>query len=262
MKILRILLLTVATSTLLISCSDNSNDPVRADAPSDPELAVEVDELDFGTEQDTMSFRIGNSGGGDLEWEITSPDEWLRCLPAHGLLRDESIRGISVSVEREDLDAGSYESYLKVTPSVGEEQYIQVYMEVEEVLEPVVLIAWAGQDLDEDYYMSSDVFILPFDGYLQIEYRLISWPQDYGVELMLMSQSQYNYYQNGESFSAYWHETVVSEGFHTYQSSPMPANRSMRFIVDNTDWGWEDTDFDFVNDRAVYDVVVTLYPIE
>lgn len=95
---------------------------------------------------------------------------------------------------------------------------------------------------------------------LRVEMNLKSWSGDYGIELILLSDEQAARLEAGLSFSADWHETVVDQGTHTYIVHDVTDRDDYRFVVDNSDAGWETTDFDGVADNAIFDLELILVP--
>ena len=93
-----------------------------------PELSVSVNSLDFGNEETRMTFEIVNSGGGTLEWSISSDEDLVTVLPSGGETSSETDE-IAVTVSRAGLSAGDYSAELTVTSNVGDHS-ISVNMKV------------------------------------------------------------------------------------------------------------------------------------
>ncbi|WP_448521535.1 hypothetical protein [Pseudothermotoga sp.] len=73
-----------------------------------------------------------------------------------------------------------------------------------------------------------------------------------------MTMDGFAAYDGGEAFSA-WHWSVYEEGHYYFEFDGVaPGNYAL--VVDNTDDGWEVTDFDFVKDSAVFDLEVYFQP--
>ncbi len=93
--------------------------------------------------------------------------------------------------------------------------------------------------------------------------ELHEWPEHYGLELLVMSPAEYTHYTNGDGFTVYWHETISTEGTHIRVAPGLIAGGTMvRIVVDNTNLGWEDTDFDFFSDDALFDLEVAIGPVD
>lgn len=97
-----------------------------------PELNVSVNSLDYGNEETQLSFEIVNSGGGTLEWSISSDEDMVTTLPSGGETTSETDE-ISVTISRVGLSAGDYNANLTVTSNVGNHA-ISVYMSVGELI--------------------------------------------------------------------------------------------------------------------------------
>ena len=97
-----------------------------------PELSVSVRSLDFGNEEDQMSFEIVNGGGGSLEWSISSDEGFVTVLPSGGETSSETDE-ISVTISRSGLSAGDYNAELTVTSNVGDHS-ISISMSVGELI--------------------------------------------------------------------------------------------------------------------------------
>lgn len=65
-------------------------------------------------------------------------------------------------------------------------------------------------------------------------------------------------FSKGRNFSAVWHKAVINLGPLTEMFG---VSGGIYFlVVDNSDNGWFKTDFDFVNDIAVYDIKLVYTP--
>ena len=119
--------------------------------------------------------------------------------------------------------------------------------------ESAVLIAWTeDKSLDEDYYYYWSPITITTTGEVYGWLHLTHWDGDYGLEILLMTASDFADFQSGGAYAA-WHKSVFEEGWHYFCfSNVTPGNYVL--IVDNTDEGWETTDFDFENDYAVFDL--------
>ena len=59
-------------SMLLAGCGDEDGTPF---------LELPVTSIEFGEEYDTASFKIVNTGGGTLHWQIEDIPDWLSVEP-------------------------------------------------------------------------------------------------------------------------------------------------------------------------------------
>ena len=124
------------------------------------------------------------------------------------------------------------------------------------VPEPAPITVWSRNNvvLDEAYYLRmTNAYTAPRDGRFEVTLDLHDWPGDYGLEILIMTYSDYLNYIDYESYSA-WHLSLFTERTHFFNSGTIHEGELYQVIIDNTDLGWDDTDFDFVNDAAYFDV--------
>jgi|GEM_PF-1139618 len=118
-----------------------------------------------------------------------------------------------------------------------------------------VLVSYTNVYLDEDYYLPHGPITLVSDSSdLFVDLNLKAWDEDYGLELFLMTDSNFAIYQSGSnSFEVVDHVTFYTEGPQAWVFINVPPG-VYYFVVDNTDLGWEETDWDGENDVAVFDL--------
>ncbi len=100
----------------------------KAITPIHPQLCLNKEALDFGTETTSLTLDISNTGNGVLEWEITEDIEWLACSGTTGKTEKE-ISSITVTVSREGLKRGTYTQTLAITSNGGSAE-VAITMEV------------------------------------------------------------------------------------------------------------------------------------
>jgi hypothetical protein len=122
------------------------------------------------------------------------------------------------------------------------------------VPERVLLAQFKNQVLDENWYVYKENIAIDKMGRVYGYIDLTHWPGHYGLEILFMTMDSFAAYDGGESFSA-WHQSFYTEGRHNFEFKDVPPG-NYALVVDNTDRGWERTDFDFVNDYAVFDLEV------
>ncbi len=136
-------------------------------------------------------------------------------------------------------------------------QFSSVY---EEKPQPILLTAEHNVSLHEDYYYFSDntITVSRNPAHIVIYFHLKNWDGDYGLELMFMTESDFEDFRTllGD-YSAY-HTAYYSEGTYKWELYVDPG--VYRFVVDNTDKGWEMTDFDFEDDVAIFDYEIYEIP--
>ena len=86
-----------------------------------PELTLDPESpnFDFGIMDkggtDSRTFSISNTGGGTLEWEISTIQNWISVYPTKGSNSEE----VKVTVETVDLDAGSHGGEITIKSNGG-----------------------------------------------------------------------------------------------------------------------------------------------
>ncbi|MDP8208452.1 MAG: hypothetical protein P9L92_17440 [Candidatus Electryonea clarkiae] len=229
---------------------DSINVSVSMTVPMyDPVLSVSDTSLDFGEEQERMTFRIANSGAGTLAWNITTDVDWLECTPITGLTNEE-IDTVIVLVDREDLYADDYFGTITIDPNNGDNQHINVEMTIP-LPDPAGVWYVENYVLNEDSYLTNATYVAPADGYIQVGLDLYDWPGHYAVEIMIMTYWNYYAFANGSNFTA-WHKSVRTEGFRTLTSDTILKGENMRIVIDNSDLGWDTTDYDLMSDDAYF----------
>ena len=118
------------------------------------ELAVNVDALDFGAAEDNLTFTIENAGNGSMSWTISKTADWLVIDPVSGNTSSETDE-ISVSVERENLEGGTYTDQIVIN-STGGDHTIDVEMQVAPT---IVVGTWEGEYTGYDPQTSNDLTI-------------------------------------------------------------------------------------------------------
>jgi len=84
-------------------------------------LSLSTNELEFGSTTSTMSFTLGNTGKGTLEWYASENADWLSCSPDHGNVSPSQSASVVVTVNREKLDKGNYSENLVISSNAGSE---------------------------------------------------------------------------------------------------------------------------------------------
>ena len=120
---------------------------------------------------------------------------------------------------------------------------------------PVLLASEKNYLLHEGYYHYTDqITISNNHAHIVVYFNLKSWDGDYGLELMLMTESDFEDFQSLFGTYRAYQKTIYSEGYYKWDLYVEPG--VYRFVVDNTDNGWETTDLDGEDDIAVFDYEV------
>ena len=118
----------------------------------------------------------------------------------------------------------------------------------------VLLARFEDEALDENWYLYKKNIAIGKMGRVYGYINLTHWPGHYGLEVLFMTMDSFAAYESWESFSA-WYKIFYTEGRHYFEFKNVPPG-NYALVVDNTDRGWAKTDFDFVNDYAVFDLEV------
>jgi len=84
-----------------------------------PVLKINPDVLNFGQTVPTRSFFIQNDGGGTLDWTISESLPWLTVAPTNGSTGSTDAENIQVTVDRSQLNPGSYSGNIRVNSNGG-----------------------------------------------------------------------------------------------------------------------------------------------
>ncbi len=108
-----------------------------------PELYVSKDKIDMGRTKSQETFKLTNSGGKKLNWQITDDAEWVHVRPFGGRTGDDTILVI-VRIDRNKLEERKYEQKINVTSDGGDTTII---LTAERVPAPVVLMETSMGDI-------------------------------------------------------------------------------------------------------------------
>ena len=94
-----------------------------SDAAADDLFGISVsisapDSLDFGSNTDSLTFAITNSGAGVLEWMINAEKSWITVSPDSGSTTTE-IDTVTVNINRSGLNSGSFSDSVTVNSNGG-----------------------------------------------------------------------------------------------------------------------------------------------
>lgn len=84
-----------------------------------PLLHVGPASLEFGTDTSTLGLTVSNNGGGTLDWNLEEDIPWLQVSKTSGAVDGGKSDGISVSVDRIGLAAGTHSGALSFTSNGG-----------------------------------------------------------------------------------------------------------------------------------------------
>ena len=139
---------------------------------------------------------------------------------------------------------------------------------VEPQLEPQPELLFQGTDceLHEEGFFSSacgyvaygPITLADTSSDLKVDFNLRVWDGDYKLEMLFMTKANYNDFTTSGSYSAYHHSLSIT-GTMTWNLTDIPPG-VYYFVIDNSDKGWEETDFDFLDDIAIFDFEIYKMP--
>lgn len=78
------------------------------------QMSVSTEELDFGTNETSLTFDVISKGDKQVEWTVKEDIDWLTCSPSTGKVTNASST-VVVTVDRDDLEDGVYKELLVVS---------------------------------------------------------------------------------------------------------------------------------------------------
>ena len=87
--------------------------------PGPLQLQTSPAAVNFGENSAEQSFTIRNTGGGALSWTVAADAPWLSVDPAAGETTQARTSRVRLTVDREGLDPGTYQSHATVDSSAG-----------------------------------------------------------------------------------------------------------------------------------------------
>ncbi len=130
---------------------DHLNFRIRKVVFDPPVLAASATALAFaatagGNAPAPQTFTLSNSGGGTLNYNITSNQPWLAATPASGALAAAATATITVRVNLANLAAGDYNGILNVDApgAAGSPQVVRVALTVRPLAAPAPAFTASG----------------------------------------------------------------------------------------------------------------------
>ena len=108
------------TRNITIKAGETSSSDVLL-TPIKPELNVSLSELNYGTDETSLTFTITNNGKGELKWEVKEDIEWLEVNPASGTTTTETS-SVTVKISRDKMEPGNYDRTISVTTNGGNKE--------------------------------------------------------------------------------------------------------------------------------------------
>jgi hypothetical protein len=110
--------------------------PIRMTVPQNPQLVINTQTINLGSNTTTAPIELQNTGTGRLTWEVTETADWLEVSPTTGTTLDE-VNELTMTVNPTDLPAGQYITTVMIASDGGISEVV-VEIQVEETIEPQV----------------------------------------------------------------------------------------------------------------------------
>lgn len=92
---------------------------ISVEVPGEPTLLLAPQQVSFPADTDSAGFQIHNIGTGNLSWYVADHPDWCQTTPSSGIIPEAEHRTVSLWVNREDLDPGSYPGDLGIDSNGG-----------------------------------------------------------------------------------------------------------------------------------------------
>lgn len=190
-----------------------------------------------------------------LSWDCSDPDGDILTYDIYfGTTNPPSLIESDYSITSYDVGPLDYGTtyYWKIVARDGKGGVSSSPVWSFTTIKNIVLIAQTySYSLDEGRYAYWENITIDTTGEVYGSFDLSHWDGDYGLEILLMTSSDFANFKSGYSYSA-WHKSIYVEGLHSFRFVDVtPGNYVL--IIDNSDLGWDTTDSDGVNDYAVLD---------
>ncbi|MCK5740081.1 malectin, partial [bacterium] len=183
----------------LIRLSSNAGSqdmPVKMRVPGPAALAVNVDTLNFGDSERTLTFAVSNQGAGTVSWQLAENPEkvWITSISqTSGTLQADEVTYVSVTVARYGQNAGDYTGLISITSDAGNDDVV-VNMSVVD-LPPYSNRINAGgnsyQDGDGNIWVADQEYVLGGFGYVGGDVYQVSYSISYTDDDVLFQSEHF-----------------------------------------------------------------------
>lgn len=97
------------------------------------------------------------------------------------------------------------------------------------------LVSWKDAKIETEYSISSDIIYITSSSYVHGTLELRDWDEDYGLEIMLMTEENFGKYREGYSFDAYHADVKGLRAYFYFEN--VPAGKYV-MVIDNSHKGW------------------------
>jgi hypothetical protein len=122
--------------------------PTGGGSSTNPVISVLPAAFNFGVNKDEDTFAVQNAGSGVLVWSVNESIDWLEVSPESGSTPVGGPTIVTITVDRSDLDPGTYTEEFSIASSGGT-RIISVTMKVsEDPLPPTLAVDPEEVDFD------------------------------------------------------------------------------------------------------------------
>jgi hypothetical protein len=132
----------------VISNGGSSAVPIIVSVPT-PLLSLSTRNIDFRTDLETFNLEIANTGNGELTWAVSSDLPWLQIEPSAGTT-GQVATPVVLSVQRQGLEAGTYEGKVRITSNSTSEPTIELRVKMQTLERPVLAVKPDSLDFGTD----------------------------------------------------------------------------------------------------------------
>jgi len=133
--------------------------------------------------------------------------------------------------------------------------------------QPELLFQGTDCELHEEGFFSSacgyvaygPIILADTSSDLKVDFNLRTWDGDYKLELLFMTKANYDDFTSTFGTYSAYHYSLSATGTMTWNLTDILPG-VYYFVIDNSNKGWEDTDFDFLDDIAIFDFKIYKMP--
>ncbi len=110
---------------------------------------------------ETGSFSLSNQGEGILAWSVTHKPDWLGMSLSHGMIYQNSISQVNVTVDKSQLTPGDYTDTIRIrTNAPTGDIVIPVYIKVTEIYKSGIVTQISGEVVAAGYNKATDMMLI------------------------------------------------------------------------------------------------------
>ena len=132
--------LNTGTTTIVTIESNSGSKTIQVSVDVEPSISVFPSDLDFGTDNTRLTFKIKNIKSGTIAYSISVNQDWIKINPTEGnVSTEEDI--IEVNIERSGLKFGRYPGEIIINAGAGNIRKVNLTMSILDPLAPFLDIS-------------------------------------------------------------------------------------------------------------------------